>query len=237
MVEFVKRKIKLEPTLGEKLKAVREERKITLLQAEGGSKVRVKHLAAIENSNWHLLPGEVYARGFVLTYSKFLEFDCIEALALYNKEAVSLNKKRDINLRYNKSFKVPRFLVTPKLLAYSMLSVFAFSMVAYIISQVAGFAGSPNLKITNPENNIVLDSDSVELSGITDTDTFVKVNSEGVPVTGDGHFSLNLKLHSGINVVKVQAVNKAQKESSEIYTVEYRPKTAAAKESLTENNF
>ncbi len=234
---FIKRKIKLEPTLGQRLKAAREKTGVTLSQAEIGSKVRAKYLAAMESSNWQFLPGGVYARGFVLAYSKYLGLETKELLRLYEKEAVLFNKKKTVDLSYNKTFKAPRLLVTPKLLAYFALSFSVLLMFAYIVKQVAGFAGSPSLKITSPVNNSILESDSVDLSGTTDSDTLVSVNSENVPVTSDGRFNLNLKLHRGVNVIKVQAVNKARKESSQIYTFEYRPKTASIEEAANGSNF
>jgi len=55
-----------------------------------------------------------------------------------------------------------------------------------------------------------------------------------VPVSEDGKFSLKLKLHSGVNVVKVKAVNNVKKESSEVYTIEYKPKTAALDNSINQ---
>ena len=123
--------------------------------------------------------------------------------------------------------KEKKVLITPKVLAYASLSIFFISLFTYIFLQVLNFAGDPNLSIISPNNNLVTESDSIDLVGITDTDATVTVNTENVPVSDDGKFSLKLKLHSGINVVKINAVNKIKKESSQVYTIEYKPKTAA----------
>ena len=125
-------------------------------------------------------------------------------------------------------------LITPKLLGYAGLTVSIVLVVGYIIFQLVGFAGNPDLIITSPDNNITTDNDAIELSGVTDVDTFVSVNEENIPVSGDGRFSTKLKLHQGVNVVKIQAVNKAKKESSQIYTVEYKPKTAAIENNINQ---
>jgi len=226
---FCKKKIKSRLTLGEKFQQVRKRKKISLLQAEIGSKVRSKYLEAIELGKWDQLPQEVYVRGFVLSYAKFLEITEAQILPLYESESAILREKADGNkISYNQTIETnKKVLITPRLLAFSALGVFVLGMVSYIVIQLSDFAGNPNLKITEPQNNAVYEIDSIDMSGITDDDTVVMINEEKVPVTSDGHFALNLKLHKGINVIKVKAVNKIQKETSEVFTVEYKPKTAA----------
>ena len=224
---FSTKKIKSQKTLGEILKEEREKKSFSLVDAENATKVRAKYLCALENSRWSELPQEVYVRGFVLAYAKFLGLKDEEVIALYNKESRVHRKSEKTKISYNQSLKNQRVLITPKVLAYFALSSFVVFMFSYIIYQVLHFAGNPNLRIFSPGNNSILESDSVDLSGITDMDTFVVVNNENIPVTDDGHFQSKLKLHSGVNIIKVKAVNKAKKETMEVYTVEYKPKTAA----------
>jgi hypothetical protein len=130
-------------------------------------------------------------------------------------------------ISYTQTYKDKKVLLTPKVLGYSTLGFFVLGMILYIAIQLAAFTGTPNLAIASPANNVIVDVDNIDLSGITDGDTIIKVNEEKVPVTSGGHFSLNLKLHQGVNVIQVQAINKLEKETSKVYTIEYRPKTAA----------
>lgn len=58
--------------IGPILKAERESKKITLEQVEEATKIRRKYLEAIENENFAVLPGEVYVKGFVATYLKYM---------------------------------------------------------------------------------------------------------------------------------------------------------------------
>lgn len=58
--------------IGPILKAAREERGITLAEIEQTTKIRTKYLQAIEEENFELLPGAVYAKGFVNTYVRYL---------------------------------------------------------------------------------------------------------------------------------------------------------------------
>jgi len=224
---FSTKKIKSVKTLAEIFKKARTEKEISLSEAEIGSKVRAKFLSDLENGNWQDLPQDVYIRGFVLAYAKYLALPINEVLEQYEKEAKVRRGNTWTKLAYNQPLKEKKVLITPKVLVYTGLSIFFISLFSYIIIQVLNFAGNPSLKIITPNNNLVTENDLVDLVGITDTDTSVSVNSDNVPVSDDGKFSLKLKLHSGVNVVKIRAINKVKKESSEVYTIEYKPKTAA----------
>lgn len=231
---FSTKKIKSEKTVGEKLKNARQKNNLSLYEAEAGTKVRAKYLAAIEEGRWSELPQDVYTRGFVLAYAKFLELDTQSIIADYESEILFRRKKENQKISYDQKVSDRKVLITPKLLAYSVLALSILGMFSYIIFQLLSFAGNPNLKIVSPANNIVLDNDAMDLAGITDIDAFVSVNGENVPVSNDGRFLLKLKLHQGVNMIKIQAINKAKKESSQIYTVEYKPKTAAIENNLNQ---
>ncbi|HST06015.1 MAG TPA: RodZ domain-containing protein [Chloroflexia bacterium] len=71
-------------TLGEVLRTAREARRISLDEAERGTKIRQKYLSALEDDNMAALPGPVYARGFVRNYASYLELDVDEVMELYD---------------------------------------------------------------------------------------------------------------------------------------------------------
>jgi cytoskeletal protein RodZ len=221
---FTRRKIDSKKTVGEILKSIRVKKELTLEQVEAGTKVRAKFLNAIERNDWKSLPSQVYIRSFVTAYCKFLEVEKSNILALLEAELNFQNLNRDFS--YKKTIKEVKFVITPKILGYASASLFVLFMFGFIAYQVFSFAGSPNLKIINPNNNTVIETDSVDIHGLTDANIMLSVNNETIPVTNDGRFSTNLKLHRGINVIKVKATNKAKKDTTEIITVEYKPKTA-----------
>jgi cytoskeletal protein RodZ len=69
------------------LRAAREERGISLADAERGTRIRQKYLLALEDDTPAALPGPTYARGFVRNYALFLELDTNEALELYDAQS------------------------------------------------------------------------------------------------------------------------------------------------------
>lgn len=233
---FSTKKIKSEKTVGETLKYTRKKKGLSIAEAEIGTKVRAKYLTAVETGDWSKFSDDVYLRGFISAYAKYLELDVESIMAAYEDENLLCirNKKCGNRISYNQSVKNHGVLITPRILTYFGLIIFVLSMSSYIMFQLFKFAGNPNLDIMSPENNIVVEADSTDLTGITDIDTAIVVNNESVPVTNDGHFQLKLKLHRGINVVKVEAVNKAKKETSKVFTIEYKPKTASIENNLNQ---
>jgi len=223
---FSRKKIKSQKTLGELLKSRRKQKGFSLEEAEIATKIKLRYLKALEEGQWSVLPMVVYIRGFVLSYSKYLGIPKNTALSLFEIEVVLHKKNQSNELAYKKSIRDRQFLITPKVLAYSLISVFVVAMISYIVIQITNFAGMPSLKIITPENNAIVEVDQLDLTGLTDPEAFVTVNEEKVPVTQEGRFASTLKLHSGVNVLKVTAVNKTKKEAVEVYTVEYKPKTA-----------
>jgi cytoskeletal protein RodZ len=61
--------------LGNNLREARQRRRIDLVIAEQDTKIRSKYLAALETEDFDLLPGPVFTRGFLRTYSRYLGLD------------------------------------------------------------------------------------------------------------------------------------------------------------------
>ena len=61
--------------IGATLRETRNRRKIDLSEVEAATKIRIRYLRAMENEEWDVLPGDVYARGFIRTYASLLGLD------------------------------------------------------------------------------------------------------------------------------------------------------------------
>lgn len=66
--------------IGALFKEKREERNITLKQAENATSIRINHLHAIEQGELDKIISPVYALGFIKQYAAFLELNCDELL-------------------------------------------------------------------------------------------------------------------------------------------------------------
>lgn len=69
--------------VGNQLKAIREEKEISLEQAQQATKIRAAYIEALENNDLDALPGRVYGISFAETYARFLGLDEVEIAAIY----------------------------------------------------------------------------------------------------------------------------------------------------------
>jgi cytoskeletal protein RodZ len=70
-------------TLGQTLRAAREAQGQSLDDVEGVTRIRAKHLAALESDNYAALPSPAQARGFLKNYAQYLGLDLQEVLGRY----------------------------------------------------------------------------------------------------------------------------------------------------------
>lgn len=72
------------PALGERFRAAREARGLTLSEVAEQIRIRSVYLTAIEEENWPSIGAPVYVRGFLRTYARFLGLDPEEAVGEFN---------------------------------------------------------------------------------------------------------------------------------------------------------
>lgn len=75
------------PALGERFRAAREARGLTLSDVAEHIRIRSVYLAAIEEENWTAIGAPVYIRGFLRTYARFLGLEPEEVVAEFNSQA------------------------------------------------------------------------------------------------------------------------------------------------------
>ena len=64
-------------TVGEQLKAAREERQLTLTDIAAQTRIPIRHLEALEASDFAALPGSMYSIGFAKSYARTVGLDQI----------------------------------------------------------------------------------------------------------------------------------------------------------------
>lgn len=69
--------------IGAKLRRRRESRGLTIEQAEAATKIRGRYLEALEAGRPEVIPGEVFARGFLRSYATYLGLDADELVDAY----------------------------------------------------------------------------------------------------------------------------------------------------------
>ena len=67
-------------TLGQRLKAAREEQKLTLEKVFQAIRIRVNYLQALEDDDFSVMPSPVQARGYLRNYAEYLGLDLDQLL-------------------------------------------------------------------------------------------------------------------------------------------------------------
>lgn len=72
--------------LGDELRRRREDLGLTLNDAQGVTKIRLRYLEALESGNFETIPGEVYTKGFLRAYAEYLGLDGTAMVERYKSE-------------------------------------------------------------------------------------------------------------------------------------------------------
>jgi cytoskeleton protein RodZ len=83
-------------SIGSLLRASRNRRNEALSEVSSALRIRQVYLEAIENNQFDVLPGAIYAIGFIRTYAEYLGLDGEEVVRRYKTEASTAEKKTDL---------------------------------------------------------------------------------------------------------------------------------------------
>ncbi len=211
-------------TLGEKLRKLRNERRISLGEVSRVTRIQVKYLEYLEEGRFDKLPVDVYVRGFLRSYAEFLAVDENVLIKLYEKEKgiknnLDKSKKKDDFGKKPKPINISSFVFTPKIIVISITTILFLAGVFYIYHELGQFASTPRLVVLDPQQNAMVNGNSVSVEGVTDKDAQLSINGQPVLVNDDGRFDENVTLQSGENTINVEAVNRFGKETAQSFSV------------------
>jgi cytoskeleton protein RodZ len=82
--------------LGARFKRARESAGLSLEKIAGETRISTRFLAAIENEDFHLLPGGVFNRGFIRSYAERVGLNPEQALADYDKISIAVEEPVEV---------------------------------------------------------------------------------------------------------------------------------------------
>ena len=138
------------PTVGEMLQAARERRGVDLYRAERDTKIRARHLAALESGDYSELPGSVYTKGFLRNYALYLALDPEELLTRWRDEQDFGRRGEPMDVTPPpQPISEPRrgFTFTPGLLIAAVLSIVVVLFAGYVGLQLVRFSQVPALTL------------------------------------------------------------------------------------------
>ena len=71
--------------LGERLRAAREEKELSLEQVAGETRIPLNYVEALETEAFDVFTSDLHARGFLRNYAAYLGLDLADILALYER--------------------------------------------------------------------------------------------------------------------------------------------------------
>ena len=168
------------------LKNTRLDKEYDLADISKKLKIPVKYLIAIENEEVKCFPQEPYCSLIIKDYADYLGLNGQEMLSFFRRDFEQ--KKR------SKSFKKDDISFTPQFTFTILVGILILVFTFYLFSEYLKFNRPPKLKINWPEN---INGEIVDLSGVTDPDSTVRINQDLIIVDSDGNFQKKIKISSG----------------------------------------
>ena len=68
---------------GHFLSSARTQRQVSIEELSWATKIRMEYLLALESGDFSVLPGDIFAKGYIKSYARYIGLDPNEAIAFY----------------------------------------------------------------------------------------------------------------------------------------------------------
>jgi cytoskeletal protein RodZ len=165
MAAFIPKKLPLEETFGEKLRQARQKKNFRIEEASRRVKIKPDYLVALEAEDWDRLPAGMYGKNFLKEYAVFLGLDGNEAAAYWNNRR---DDSRPEDPFAQKIVSRKRFLIFPKICRNILAAAALLACFLYLIFYFKNIVSAPELVVSSPDKNLLLETTSLIVSGQTE---------------------------------------------------------------------
>ncbi|OGY88897.1 MAG: hypothetical protein A2677_02670 [Candidatus Komeilibacteria bacterium RIFCSPHIGHO2_01_FULL_52_14] len=202
---FKKTQIGLYATVGEQIRAARESQKKTLAECAQELSIQERYLAAIESSQFSIIPGDLYARAWIRKYAAAVGLVPDHVMISYDRE-----RKAHTKFAPHKETAQP-----PHRLVWEFLTLRRIVAILIVLT-VIGYAAyigyqtlkPPRVDLSIPTTGFQTHENSIIIRGQTETDVSVFINKERIVLDARQQFSEEIILHEGLNTVLIEARKK-----------------------------
>ncbi|NUM25965.1 MAG: helix-turn-helix domain-containing protein [Candidatus Buchananbacteria bacterium] len=220
MAGFSYKKISNPLSLGQELSERRKKLGLELADVAHQINVSVKYLEAIEEGRYDQLPGEVYAKNFLRSYTKYIGCDYYDFLKRYQSEHTVYKKTK---LRGVADFSKPveriskmHLIVTPRLIRTFIVLLLVMSCFGYLGIKVKAIVTPPELVVATPEDNLKTDKNFIEVAGQIEAESTLEINGQQVLTDQDSRFNETIDLKPGVNIIEITA-KKRHGQQTKVY--------------------
>ena len=199
-------------TVGEILKQARTDQGISLATVAAKTKIQIKYIRAVEENEFDKLPAAAFVRGFIRGYSRVVGKDPESLLAIFRRD-YDQNEQGQIIPRGLGGMEKKRWQWTPTLtgITAGVMAVTIFA--GYVLFQVRILSRPPVLVIRAPVEGAQVEH-NMAVTGKSDLDAAVTVNSKPVVINDQGEFSEVILLSSGEHTITVKATARNGKSKT-----------------------
>jgi cytoskeleton protein RodZ len=205
--------------IGQILQEEREAHSVTLHEMAEITKIKLKHLKALEKNQFDRLPASPFVKGFIRSYARVLKLDVKPLLALLRRDYKEDQSGRLLSREFMRPIIKKQNFWRPVTFVVIGVAVIFLMLLVYVGWQWYSLNRPPELKIFTPENNQFV-SAQIEVAGRTEPEVMVMVNAQPVALQPDGSFRTEVFLpKEGITTLTIEAIDQKGRSSLEQRTV------------------
>lgn len=175
-------------TLGEKLRAAREERGISISEVAEQTRISPLYIESIEKDDFKLLPGGIFNKGFVRSFAKYVGVDEHEALQDYQRQtAVADSSDGDDTRAYRPEVLTDDRSVSsmlPTIIFAGIILALMTGGILFLVNYIQNQSETPAANVTpspaTPSNAAANQPTGVVESGVAPTWETIKVEFKAV---------------------------------------------------------
>jgi cytoskeletal protein RodZ len=211
-------------TVGERLRTVREAKGLDYYRIERDTKIRAKYLAALEGGDFGVLPGDVYSKGFLRNYARYLGMDEDEVVEAWRGErAEAVNRGQVVGGPPPLQMPKRRFVLMPNHFLMVLLVLVVAVFGGYFAIQISRLLQPVTVSVTEPDMgriDVDVTTTTYVLSGTATANVTVEISWDGQPAAkiradSTGHWTYVASLHAGLNQFEITARNSDTQHHSD----------------------
>jgi len=168
----------------------RLEKQLEITDISKKTKIPSRHLLSLENEDFSCFPPEPYCSLIIKSYAQFLGIDDQEILKLFRRDFDQRRK--------SSSLQSSRLRFTPSLVFNLFIFISIAVFATFLGSEFIKYHRPPALKVNWPPSP---SDNTLELSGLTDSEATVRINDNLIIVDSEGKFQKKIALPSNAKIV------------------------------------